>query len=124
MRNFKNFSIWKDAITLVTCIYEVAKELPPDERFGIRSQISRAAVSVPSNIAEGCSRNSELEFKRFLEIAIGSSFELETQIIICGNLGYLKSDTVSKTTDAINQLQKQITSLITKIDKSVKEKKA
>jgi S23 ribosomal protein. len=82
MRNFRNLEIWKEGITLVKLIYKLANELPNEEKYGLRSQITRAAVSVPSNIAEGCSRNSEVEFKRFLEIAIGSLFELETQLVL------------------------------------------
>lgn len=85
MRNFRKFEIWKQGIELVKLIYEVVKLLPKEENFGLKSQLSRAVVSVPSNIAEGCSRNSEIEFKRFLEIALGSLFEVETQLIIIRN---------------------------------------
>ncbi len=67
----------------------LAERLPVEEKYGLRSQICRSAVSIPSNIAEGCSRNSQIDFKRFLEIALGSSFELETQLIIIEELSLI-----------------------------------
>ena len=86
MRNFRNLNIWQQGIELVTYVYEVAAQLPKEEKYGIASQICRASVSIPSNIAEGCSRNSDIEYKRFLEIALGSAFELETQLVIIQKL--------------------------------------
>jgi len=71
MRDFRKLEIWENGIELVKQVYQLSSILPSEEKFGLRSQITRAAVSVPSNIAEGCSRNSEVEFKRFLEISIG-----------------------------------------------------
>ena len=82
MRNFRNLDIWKQGIEIVKLIYNLSERLPSEEKFGLRSQITRAAVSIPSNIAEGASRNSEVEFNRFLEISIGSLFEIETQLVI------------------------------------------
>ena len=82
MRDFRKYTVWQDGIKFVKRIYKFSESLPKDEKFGLISQIKRASVSIPSNIAEGCSRNSEIEFKRFLEIALGSAFELETQLII------------------------------------------
>jgi hypothetical protein len=70
MRNFRTLNIWQEGITIVTNVYKLAELLPAEEKYGLRSQICRAAVSVPSNIAEGCSRNSQMDFKRFLEIAL------------------------------------------------------
>ena len=92
MRDFKKLEIWKNGITIVKHVYSLVQKLPSEEKFGLKSQLSRAAVSVPSNIAEGCSRNSEVEFKRFLEIAQGSLFEVETQLIISEELKFLDSD--------------------------------
>ena len=83
MRNFRNLLIWKKAIEITTDIYTFSVSLPIEEKFGIRSQITRAAVSMPSNIAEGCSRRSDKEYAHYLEISLGSSFELETQLTIC-----------------------------------------
>lgn len=115
MRNFRNLNIWLNGIQLVKKIDESTKSLPDSEKFGLKTQLQRAAVSIPSNIAEGYSRNSEIEFKRFLEIAIGSIFELETQMIICFELEYFDQNQLDKMLEEINLLQKQINSLISKI---------
>ncbi len=88
MRDFKKLEIWKNGITIVKHVYSLVQKLPSEEKFGLKSQLSRAAISVPSNFAEGCSRNSEVEFKRFLEIAQGSLFEVETQLIISEELKF------------------------------------
>ena len=118
MRNFRNLEIWTRGIELVKEIYKLTSKFPSNEKFGLISQMQRASVSIPSNIAEGCSRNSDVEFKRFLEIAIGSSFELETQIIIANELNLINSTEMKETIIIINTLQKQINALITKIKRS------
>ncbi len=115
MTNFRNLNIWKEGISLVTEIYKIARLLPDEEKFGLKSQISRAAVSVPSNIAEGSSRNSDIEYKRFLEIAIGSLFELETQLIIIEKLDFIKSENLVNVFEQIIKEEKMINSLISKI---------
>jgi len=83
MRNFRKLVIWEKSMEIATDIYFFAASLPTEEKYGIRSQITRAAVSIPSNIAEGCSRSSDKEYAHYLEISLGSSFELETQLRIC-----------------------------------------
>ena len=90
MRAFRKLDIWENGIELVKQVYQLSNNLPSEEKFGLRSQITRASISVPSNIAERCSRNSGVEFKRFLEIAIGSLFEVETQLIIAQELKFLE----------------------------------
>ena len=96
MRNFRTLDIWKNGITIVKQIYILSQQLPTEEKFGLRSQITRAAISIPSSIAEGCSRNSEVEFKRFLEIAMGSLFEVETQLIISQKLEFISEEDFKK----------------------------
>lgn len=91
--------------------------LPVEEKFGLRSQMCRAVVSIPSNIAEGCARGSEIDYKRFLEMALGSSFELETQLLLTKELNLAPRDTVDKLMSSIIREQKMINSLITKIVK-------
>ncbi|PLX09573.1 MAG: diversity-generating retroelement protein bAvd family protein [Marinilabiliales bacterium] len=118
MRNFRNLEIWKKSIELVQKVYKLTKKYPDEEKFGLISQMQRASVSISSNIAEGCSRNSEIEFKRFLEIAIGSAFELETQLIIGNRLNYHSEVMQSEMIEDLHSLQKQTNSLITKISKS------
>ena len=92
MRDFRKLKIWEQGIEIVKEVYKLSQKLPSEEKFGLKSQITRAAVSIPSNIAEGSSRNSEIEFKRFLEIAIGSLFEVETQLIIIQELDLIKKE--------------------------------
>jgi len=94
--------------------------LPKEEKFGLKLQICRAAVSIPSNIAEGCSRNSEIEYKRYLEISIGSAFELETQLILLKAIGLIQEDKVKNVIDLLTSEQKMINALITQICNSPK----
>ena len=89
MKSHKDLVVWKNAISLVTAIYVASQEFPSSECYGLTSQIRRAAVSVPSNIAEGAARGSKKEFTRFLRIALGSLSEIETQLLIAANLTYL-----------------------------------
>ena len=84
--NFKELKIWQNAMSIVRNTYKVCEELPQSERFGLVSQIQRCAVSIPSNIAEGSGRTSEKEFAHFINIAISSSYELETQLLITKDL--------------------------------------
>jgi four helix bundle protein len=115
MRDFRKLEIWKDGILIVKKVYEIAGKLPKDELYGLRSQITRAAVSIPSNVAEGCSRNSEIDFKRFLEIAIGSLFELETQLIIIDDLGMMGDIKIIQVMKLIHKEGKMINGLINRI---------
>lgn len=89
MRNFRNLEIWQLGMEIVKLTYELLNKLPKSEDFGLKSQMQRAAISIPSNIAEGCSRKSSKELARYFEISIGSSFELETQMIASQKIGYL-----------------------------------
>ena len=94
MHNFKDLRVWQKSIELITDIYKLLASFPTDEKFGLISQLKRAAVSVPSNIAEGAGRNSNKEFNHFLSISLGSLFELETQLIISKNLNLINSDSL------------------------------
>ncbi len=115
MRNFRTLTIWQEGISIVKQVYRLSKLLPAEEKYGLRSQICRAAVSIPSNIAEGCSRNSQIDFKRFLEIALGSSYELETQLIISQELALIPKEKVCSMIEQINKEQKMINNLIGKL---------
>ena len=115
MRNFKNLEIWNHGIQIVKQVYKLSQKFPADEKFGLISQITRAAVSIPSNIAEGCSRNSDIEFKRFLEIAMGSLFEVETQFIIANELQFLTNEDLLEVNLLIEKEGRMINSLINKI---------
>ena len=89
LRSYKDLELWKKSMDLVVDIYKLTKDFPSQEKFGLISQIRRAAVSIPSNIAEGSSRNNTKEFIQFLYIANGSLSEIETQLEIASRLGYL-----------------------------------
>lgn len=115
MRDFKKLEIWNNGIELVKQVYKLSRSFPSEERFGLTSQITRAVVSIPSNIAEGCSRNSEIEFKRFLEIAIGSLFEVQTQLIIAKELNFLEKSDSSEIEILLEKEARMINSLISKI---------
>ena len=115
MRNFRTLNIWQDSITIVKKLYRLAESLPPEEKYGLRSQMCRASVSIPANIAEGCSRNSNNEYKRFLEISIGSAFELETHLQIICRLNLVSDNEVTPITTLLECEEKMINSLITKI---------
>jgi len=94
-QHYRDLVAWQKAMNLVEHIYEVTKQFPDDERFGLISQMRRCAVSVPSNIAEGQARNTQGEFLQFLGIARGSIAELNTQVLIAERLGYLKHATTT-----------------------------
>jgi len=114
MRDFRKFEIWNLGIEIAKDIYLITKQFPKSEIYGISSQLNRAGVSIPSNIAEGASRTSEKDFKRFLEIALGSCYEVETQLIIAFEQKY-SFENYLKIIEKIQKEEKKITSLINKI---------
>ena len=106
MHNIKELKIWKKGIDLTAKIYEISSKFPPDERFGLISQIRRCAVSIPSNISEGAGRNTKGEFIQFLGIANGSSYELQTQMVIAERLGFVDIVVYEDILDSIDEIQK------------------
>ena len=96
MKNYKELNVWKKGIELVKCTYQLAKIFPNEEKFGMISQMTRAAVSIPANIAEGSSRNSDKDYARFLQIALGSAFELQTYFILCKELDWVKEKEIDE----------------------------
>lgn len=108
MNQFKNLEIWKRAVDFATAIYEATSIFPNEEKYGLTSQLRRCAISIGSNIAEGAGRNTDKDFKRFLSIAYGSSYELETQIIISINLELIDASLSEQLCAEIDELQKMI----------------
>ena len=106
MRNFRDLEIWKKGIYLAKEIYIITNLFPKEEKYGLTRQIRRCAISIPSNIAEGCSGTNN-SLKHYLNIALGSSFELETQLIIAGELNYINKE-INDLIPHINYLQSQI----------------
>jgi len=115
VKKFKDLNVWKKAIDLVKAVYSATNDFPEEEKFGLTSQIRRSAVSIPSNIAEGSGRDSDKEFNHFLNIARGSTFELETQLIISGEIGILNSDELNQLSEKIDEIQRMITNLQKKL---------
>lgn len=91
MHRYKELKVWQKAIDLVEKVYRITEKLPAEERLELKSQINRCAISIPSNIAEGAGRNTKKDFNHFLGISLGSSFELDTQMILSNRLGYVNS---------------------------------
>ena len=118
MRSHRDLDVWKKSVTLVSEIYTVTRTFPPEEMYGLVNQMRRAAVSVPSNIAEGAARDSQKEFLRFLSIAIGSLAEMETQVLIAKNLKFL--DTENHLCNEIEQIRRMLHGLINGVKRNVK----
>ena len=114
MHNLKELKVWNKAIELATEVYQITADFPKEEKYGLTAQIRRSAVSVPSNIAEGADRNSNKEFNHFLGISNGSSYELQTQLIISRNLDLIDAR-VDQVLDQIDQIQKMTFSLQNKL---------
>jgi four helix bundle protein len=108
MYNFKELKIWQKSRELTKKIYLITQKFLEEEKYDLISQVRRSAVSIPSNIAEGSGRESKKEFLRFLNISISSAFELETQIIISGDLGFIEEQEYNLIIEEINEIQKMI----------------
>ncbi len=106
--NFKNLNIWKLSLDLANEVYNLTDQFPKNEEFGLKSQLRRCSVSVASNIAEGSSRSSNKDFNRFLEISLGSLYELQTQIIISSQRNYFDLEKLDKIENNITELQRMI----------------
>lgn len=106
MHNFKELKIWQNSKNLVIDIYKRTENFPKEEIFSLTNQIRRSAISIPSNIAEGCGRNSDKDLIRFLDIANGSSFELETQLIIAHELDFLDKKNFEYLDEKLSEIQK------------------
>lgn len=116
MHNFRKLDIWTKSMSLVTEIYQLTNTFPSHERFGLMSQMQRAAVSIPTNIAEGSAKTSNKDFARFLEMSIGSSLELETELTIALNLKYTDLILFENIQNKIIELQKMITGFKNKLN--------
>lgn len=101
-------------MTLAGKIYDLTASYPSEEKFGITSQIRRCAVSIPSNIAEGSGRKTDKDFSNFLSISLGSQFELETQLIISKQIGFISDDKLNEVVNELNEIQKMTRTLISK----------
>jgi four helix bundle protein len=117
VQDFRNLLVWQKSHELALEIYRLSRDFPREELYGLTSQIRRSAVSVPSNIAEGCARGSDPDFARFLVIAMGSSSELEYQLILSKDLGYVDTTMHESLERKIMEIKKMLSSLIHRVRK-------
>ncbi len=106
MRKLDQLKIWGKGLDLCEEVYEMSKKFPDEEKYGLKSQIRRAAVSIPSNIAEGAGRNSNKEFAQFLSIANGSSYEVQTQIMLARKFNYVNEVETKRVLENLDEIQK------------------
>lgn len=111
VKNFYDLEVWQKGRERVKAIYELTNTFPKEEQYGLSAQLRRAAISVPSNIAEGHSRHGTKDFTNFISIAIGSLAETDTQVILAQDLGYISQNQCQHTLDKIHRLQRMLHSL-------------
>lgn len=116
MSTFRDLLIWQKAMKFVTEIYQETSDFPNEEKFGLVSQLRRSAISVPSNIAEGYGRNSNGEFRRFLNISMGSLFEVQTQLQIARNLEFIDKNNGDNLFESSREIERMMSSFIRSLD--------
>ncbi len=112
MKNYRDLFVWQKSHRLVLDTYSATRTWPSDELYGLTSQSRRSAVSIPSNLAEGCGRNGDAELARFCDIASGSASELDYQLLLAHDLGYLSDETYSKLESQLQEVRRMLTGLI------------
>lgn len=115
MRNFRKYQVWELGHEVTLDVYRLSRQFPQDERFGLTSQMRRCSSSVPANIVEGCGRESEKEFKRFLVIANGSATELEYFLILVKDLEFAEQESLEKLIEKVDKLKRSLNRLISKL---------
>ena len=118
VKTYKDLLVWQKAIHFVTQVYKAVKGFPQEELYGLTSQIKRAAVSIPSNIAEGYGRKSTKDYLRFLQIAMGSIFEIQTQLEISKNLEFVSESSFGELYEYSREIERMLSSMINKVTES------
>ncbi len=116
MRNFKQLKIWQKGLDIAVNSFKLTSTFPKEEKYGLTSQITRSAVSIPSNVAEGSSRSSNKDYSRFIEISLGSSFELETQVLIADMVNFGQKEIRNSILKDIDEEQKMLMSFLNKLN--------
>lgn len=116
MQDFRNLKVWQKAHALTLAVYKATQRFPRDELFALTQQLRRAAVSVPSNIAEGCGRSSNADFARFLWMANGSAKEVDYQLLLAKDLGYLDESTSAELVILLDEVKRMLASLIRSVE--------
>ena len=117
-RNFRNYKVWQDAVNYASKVYKVTADLPWFEKKGLCDQLQRAVVSISSNIAEGSAKPSDNDFAHFLDMALGSAFEVETQLLISKNIGYIDAGQFDGLMEDLKDIERQLNGLIKTIRNS------
>lgn len=115
MRDFRQLRVWGDAHQLTLEVYKLTKNFPKEELFALTNQLRRASASIGSNIAEGCGRGSNKDYAHFLQIAIGSAFEVDYQMLLARDLAYINDENYKITSEKIDSLKRQLASLLQKV---------
>lgn len=115
MQDFKQLVVWQKAHKLTLAIYNTTPNFPKDELYGLTSQIRRAAVSIPANVAEGCGRNGDIEFARFLQIAMGSAAELEYHLLLAHDLGFIENTQYNQLNQDLVEVKRMLNAFIQKL---------
>lgn len=119
-RNFREYKVWQDAVTYATLVYQTTSQMPWFEKKGLSDQLQRAVVSISSNIAEGSARSNDADFAHFLDIALGSCYEVETQLQIAKNVRYIDDNCHKILDEGIIKIERQLIALIRSIRKTKK----
>jgi four helix bundle protein len=120
-RTYRDLVVWQKAMAATGAIYRVTRGFPPEERYGLSSQIRKSAVSIPSNIAEGFGRRARGEYVRFLLISRGSLFELETQLQVASEAGFITPEDYARLVDLVDEVERMLESLIRRVDAAIRD---
>ena len=112
MKDFRQLKVWEKSHELALAIYKATKEFPKEELYGLTSQIRRSSMSIPTNIAEGCGRNTDADFARFLQMAMGSASETEYQLILARDLEFLPKDSYEKLHNDVEEVKRMLASFL------------
>ena len=118
MRDYRRYEVWRKSYAVTLALYRLTRKFPADERFGLTSQMRRAAVSIPSNFAEGMSRRSERDRARFVYMAVGSANELEVQLELSADLDYLGRDSYKSIRDQLREVRRMLVGLIRALERT------
>lgn len=115
MQDYRNLDVWEKSHALTLAVYRHTKRFPKNERYGLSSQMRRCSFSIPSNIAEGCGRNSSAQLYHFLEIAAGSASELDYQLLLARDLEYITPDAHHRLSEKLGSIRRMLTVLMKKV---------
>jgi len=122
MRNYRDLQVWGKAHNLTVELYRVSREFPREETYGLTSQLRRAAISIGSNLAEGCGRRTSTELARFVRVAMGSASELDYQLLLARDLGFMKDDDFERTAKDLTEVRKMLTAFLSSVEKQIESK--